>query len=245
MGSDILLRVKDITVQYGKAIAVDGVSLEVGEGAVVSIIGANGAGKSTVLRTISGLVKPKSGEILFQDKRVDGLDPVDIVELGITQIPEGRRLFPYLTVLSNLKLGASLRKDKAGIRKDLEVVFEHFPILQKRQNQKAGTLSGGEQEMLAIGRGIMAGPRLLLMDEPSLGLAPVMVNELVPVIGNINKRGIAVLLVEQNIPLAVRVAKSGYALQVGRVALEGDIEEFKSNEVVKQAYLGGKNGGVR
>lgn len=240
----MLLSVKNITVQYGKAIAVDGVSLEVGEGAVVSIIGANGAGKSTVLRAISGLVKPKSGEIRFDDRRVDGLDPVDIVKQGIAHVPEGRRLFPYLTVLSNLKLGASLRKDKAGIRKDLEVVFEHFPILKKRQNQKAGTLSGGEQEMLAIGRGIMAGPRLLLLDEPSLGLAPVMVNELVPVVGNINRRGISVLLVEQNIPLAVRVARSGYALQVGRVVLEGDIEKFKSNGVVKQAYLGGKTGGV-
>lgn len=245
MESNLLLSVKDITVQYGKAVAVDRVSLEVAEGEVVSIIGANGAGKSTVLRTISGLVRPKSGEILFDDQRVDGLDPVDIVERGIVQIPEGRRLFPFLTVLSNLKLGASLRKDKDATRKDLEVVFEHFPILKKRQNQKAGTLSGGEQEMLAIGRGIMAGPRLLLMDEPSLGLAPVMVNELVPVIGNINRRGISVLLVEQNIPLAVRVAGRGYALQVGRVVLEGDIEKFKSNGVVKQAYLGGKNGGFR
>ncbi len=240
----MLLSVKDITVQYGKAIAVDGVSLEVGKGAVVSIIGANGAGKSTVLRAISGLVGPKSGEIRFEDQRIDGWDPVHIVKQGIAHVPEGRRLFPYLTVLSNLKLGASLRKDKNGIRKDLKVVFEHFPILQKRQNQKAGTLSGGEQEMLAIGRGIMAGPRLLLLDEPSLGLAPVMVNELVPVIENINQKGISVLLVEQNIPLAVRVAKSGYALQVGRVVLEGDIKKFKSNGVVKQAYLGGKTGGV-
>ena len=240
MGSNMLLSVKDITVQYDKAIAVDGVSLEVAEGAVVSIIGANGAGKSTVLRTISGLVKPTSGEILFEGRKIHGLDPADIVELGIVHVPEGRRLFPFLTVLSNLKLGATLRKDKAGIHRDLEVVFEHFPILHERQHQKAGTLSGGEQEMLAIGRGIMAAPRLLLMDEPSLGLAPLMVNELVPVIGNINKRGISVLLVEQNIPLAVRVAKRGYALQVGRVVLEGDVEEFKSNDFVKQAYLGGK-----
>ena len=240
----MLLSVKNITVQYGKAVSVDGVSLEVGERAVVSIIGANGAGKSTVLRTISGLVKPTSGEIRFEDRRIDGLDPVDIVKLGIAHVPEGRRLFPYLTVLSNLTLGASLRKDKPGIRKDLDVVFEHFPILEKRQHQKAGTLSGGEQEMLAIGRGIMAGPKLLMLDEPSLGLAPVMVNELVPVIGNINRKGISVLLVEQNIPLAVRAARRGYALQVGRVVLEGDIEKFKSNGVVKQAYLGGKTGGI-
>jgi len=245
LGSNMLLSVKDITVQYGKAVALYGISMEVAEGAVVSIIGANGAGKSTILRAISGLVKPTSGEILFEGRRVDGLDPADIVKLGIVHVPEGRRLFPYLTVLSNLKLGASLRKDKQAIHRDLEVIFEHFPILQKRQNQKAGTLSGGEQEMLAIGRGIMAAPKLLLMDEPSLGLAPVMVNELVPVIQNINGRGISVLLVEQNIPLAIRVAKRGYALQVGKVVLEGDIEKFKSNGLVKQAYLGGKKGGLR
>ena len=180
-----------------------------------------------------------SGEIVFLDQRVDRMSPPDIVKLGIVHIPEGRRLFPYLTVLSNLKLGASLRKDKDGIKKDMDEVFEHFPILRDRRNQKAGTLSGGEQQMLAIGRGLMAKPKLLLMDEPSLGLAPILVDELVPVIKNINQRGISVLLVEQNIPLVLRVANRGYAIQVGKVVLEGEIDEFKASDVVRRAYLGG------
>ncbi len=235
----MLLRVKDITVHYGKAIAADSVSLEVAEGAVVAIIGANGAGKSTILKALSGLTPLTSGEIWFLDGRIDGMAPFHIVELGLVHIPEGRRLFPYLTVLSNLKLGASLRKDKAGIKKDMDEVFEHFPILWERRNQKAGTLSGGEQQMLAIARGLMAKPKLLLMDEPSLGLAPKLVDELVPIIKNINQSGVGVLLVEQNVPLALQVADRGYALQVGKVILEGDIDEFQASETVKRAYLGG------
>jgi len=235
----MLLRVKDITVHYGKAIAADSVSLEVAEGTVVTIIGANGAGKSTILKALSGLTPLTSGEIWFRDRRIDGMAPFHIVNLGLVHIPEGRRLFPYLTVLSNLKLGASLRKDKAGIKKDMDEVFEHFPILWERRNQKAGTLSGGEQQMLAIARSLMAKPKLLLMDEPSLGLAPILVNELVPVIRNINERGVGVLLVEQNVPLALQVAERAYALQVGKVILEGNIDEFKGSEIVKRAYLGG------
>jgi len=235
----MLLRVKDITVHYGKAIAADSVSLEVAEGTVVTIIGANGAGKSTILKALSGLTPLTSGEIWFRDRRIDGMAPFHIVNLGLVHIPEGRRLFPYLTVLSNLKLGASLRKDKAGIKKDMDEVFEHFPILWERRNQKAGTLSGGEQQMLAIARSLMAKPKLLLMDEPSLGLAPILVNELVPVIRNINERGVGVLLVEQNVPLALQVAKRAYALQVGKIILEGDIDEFKDSEIIKRAYLGG------
>ena len=235
----MLLRAKDITVHYGKAIAVDSISLEVAEGAVVTIIGANGAGKSTILKALSGLIPLTSGEIWFLDRRIDGMAPFHIVNLGLVHIPEGRRLFPYLTVLSNLKLGASLRKDKAGIEKDMDEVFEYFPILWERRNQKAGTLSGGEQQMLAIARSLMAKPKLLLMDEPSLGLAPILVNELVPVIRNINERGVGVLLVEQNVPLALQVAKRAYALQVGKIILEGDIDEFKGSEIVKRAYLGG------
>lgn len=235
----MLLRVKDITVHYGKAIAADSVSLEVAEGTVVAIIGANGAGKSTILKALSGLTPLTSGEIWFLDGRIDGMAPYNIVELGLVHIPEGRRLFPYLTVLSNLKLGASLRKDKAGIKKDMDEVFEHFPILWERRNQKAGTLSGGEQQMLAIARGLMAKPKLLLMDEPSLGLAPKLVDELVPIIKNINQSGVGVLLVEQNVPLALQVADRGYALQVGKVILEGDIDEFQASETVKRAYLGG------
>jgi branched-chain amino acid transport system ATP-binding protein len=235
----MLLRVKEITIHYGKAAAVDNLSLEVAEGAVVTIIGANGAGKSTILKALSGLIPLTSGEIWFQDRRIDGMAPYHIVSLGLVQIPEGRRLFPYLTVLSNLKLGASLRKDKASIKKDMDGVFEHFPILRERRDQKAGTLSGGEQQMLAIARSLMAKPKLLLMDEPSLGLAPLLVKELVPIIKNINERGVGVLLVEQNVPLALRVAKSAYALQVGKIVLEGDIDEFKDSEIVKRAYLGG------
>jgi branched-chain amino acid transport system ATP-binding protein len=239
LGVSMLLSVKGITVHYGKAMAVDHVSLEIAEEAVVTIIGANGAGKSTILKALSGLIPLTSGEIWFQDRRIDGMPPYNIVSLGLVQIPEGRRLFPYLTVLSNLKLGASLQKDKAGIKKTMDEAFEHFPILRERRNQRAGTLSGGEQQMLAIARSLMAKPKLLLMDEPSLGLAPLLVNELVPIIKNINERGVSVLLVEQNVPLALRAAKRAYALQVGKVILEGDIDEFKGNEIVKRAYLGG------
>ncbi len=235
----MLLRVKDITVHYGKAIAVGNVSLEIAEGTVVTIIGANGAGKSTILKALSGLTPLTSGEIWFLDKRIDGMAPFNIVHLGLVQVPEGRRLFPYLTVLNNLKLGASLRKDKAGIKKDMDEVFEHFPILWERRSQKAGTLSGGEQQMLAIARSLMAKPKLLLMDEPSLGLAPKLVDELVPIIKNINQSGVGVLLVEQNVPLALQVAERAYALQVGKVILEGNIDEFEGSEIVKRVYLGG------
>jgi len=235
----MLLEVKNITVHYGKSMALDDVSLEVAEGSVVSIIGANGAGKSTILRAISGLTPLISGEIWFLNKRVDSMATTEIVKLGIVHIPEGRHLFPYLTVLSNLKLGASLRKDRAGINKNMDEVFEHFPILWDRRNQQAGTLSGGEQQMLAIGRGLMAKPKLLLMDEPSLGLAPIVVEELARAIEDINQSGVSVLLVEQNVPLALGVASMGYALQVGRVVLEGDIDKIKSSDIVKRAYLGG------
>ena len=235
----MLLQVDNITVKYGKAVAVEAVSLEVPENRVIGIIGANGAGKSTVMKALSGLTPLASGEIRFAGQRIDGLKPYEIVELGLAHVPEGRKLFPYLSVMTNLKLGASLRKDKEGIKKDLDEVFEHFPRLRERRSQNAGTLSGGEQQMLAIGRGLMANPKLLLMDEPSLGLAPILVAELIPVIKNINKKGVSVLLVEQNIPLAISVADRGYALQVGKVILAGDIEEFKANEIVKKAYLGG------
>jgi branched-chain amino acid transport system ATP-binding protein len=235
----MLLEVKNITVHYGKSLALNDVSVEVAEGSVVSIIGANGAGKSTILRALSGLTPLTSGEIWFLDKRIDGIAASEIVKLGLVHIPEGRKLFPYLTVLVNLKLGASLHKDKAVTNQAMEEVFERFPKLYERRNQQAGTLSGGEQQMLAIARGLMARPKLLLMDEPSLGLAPIVVDELADVITAINQRGVSVLLVEQNIPLALRVANRGYALQVGRVVLEGDIDEFKSTETVRRAYLGG------
>jgi branched-chain amino acid transport system ATP-binding protein len=235
----MLLEIKNITVFYGKSIAIQDVSLEVAEGAVVSIIGANGAGKSTILRTLSGLVAPTTGEIRFMGKRIDRRETIEIVRFGISLVPEGRQLFPYLSVLSNLKLGASLRKDKGAISKSLQEVYKLFPRLEERQNQKAGTLSGGEQQMLAIGRGLMARPKLLCMDEPSLGLAPIVVEHLGEVIQDINQKGVSVLLVEQNVHLALGVASRGYALQVGRVVLEGDIEKMKSSDIVKRAYLGG------
>jgi branched-chain amino acid transport system ATP-binding protein len=235
----MLLEIKDMTVYYGKSMAVQDVSLEVAEGTVVSIIGANGAGKSTILRALSGLVASTSGEIMFKGNRINGRETTEIVRLGISLVPEGRQLFPYLSVLSNLKLGATLRKDKDGISHSLEEVYKLFPRLEERRNQKAGTLSGGEQQMLAIGRGLMARPKLLCMDEPSLGLAPIVIEQLAEVIKDINQRGMSVLLVEQNVQLALGVASRGYALQVGRVVLEGDIETMKSSDIVKKAYLGG------
>ena len=235
----MLLEIRDITVHYGKSMAVEDVSLEVSEGTVVSIIGANGAGKSTILRALSGLVALSSGEIRFKGERIDGRATTEIVRMGISLIPEGRQLFPYLSALSNLRLGASLRKDQGEIEESLEEVYKLFPRLRERRSQKAGTLSGGEQQMLAIGRGLMARPRLLCMDEPSLGLAPILVEQMGEVIRDIHKRGASVLLVEQNVHLALGVASRGYALQVGRVVLEGDIEKMKSSDIVKRAYLGG------
>jgi branched-chain amino acid transport system ATP-binding protein len=235
----MLLKVKDVSVYYGKAMALKGVSLEVPEGTVVTIIGANGAGKSTVLKALSGLVPLRSGEVWFMNNRIDKMAVYDIVGLGLVQVPEGRRLFPYLSVLSNLKLGASLRKDKAGVAKDMKMVFDYFPILRDRINQQASTLSGGEQQMLAIGRALLAKAQLLLLDEPSLGLAPIIVSELGQVIRDINKKGISILLAEQNVPLALQVANTGYVLQAGRVILEGKIANLKDSPIVKRAYLGG------
>jgi branched-chain amino acid transport system ATP-binding protein len=235
----MLLDIRNITVHYGKSLALGDVSLSVPEGSVVSIIGANGSGKSTVLKALVGLVSLSSGEIRFKGARISGLPTTDIVRKGLVVVPEGRQLFPYLTVLSNLRLGASLRKDAGGINKDLEDVYRLFPRLRERSNQKAGTLSGGEQQMLAIGRGLMAKPTLLCMDEPSLGLAPIVIEQLGEVIRSINKQGVTVLLVEQNVHLALGVANAACALQVGRVVLEGDIETMKSSDIVRRAYLGG------
>jgi len=235
----MLLELESITVHYGKSLAIQDVSLKVAEGTIVSIIGANGSGKSTILRALAGLTPLTSGEIRFQGRKITGMTTTDIVRQGIVLVPEGRQLFPFLSVLSNLRLGATLRKDKEGMERDLEAVYHLFPRLRERSAQKAGTLSGGEQQMLAIGRGLMANPTLLCMDEPSLGLAPIVIDQLGEVIKDINKRGVSVLLVEQNVHLALGVASSGYALQVGRVVLEGDIETVKSSEIVKRAYLGG------
>jgi len=235
----MLLEVENITAHYGKSLAIEGISLGLEEGGVVSIIGANGSGKSTLLRALVGLVPLSSGQIRFSGSRIDGLSTTEIVQRGIALVPEGRQLFPYLNVLTNLKLGASVRKDKEEIKNDLEFVYQLFPRLAERCNQKAGTLSGGEQQMLAIGRGLMTKPKLLCMDEPSLGLAPIVIEQLGEVIKNVNDKGVNVLLVEQNVHLALGVAKAGYALQVGRVVLKGDIETMKQSEIVRKAYLGG------
>lgn len=235
----MLLDINNITVYYGKSVAIQNVSVGVPEGAVVSIIGANGAGKSTILKALTGLVPIYSGEITFQNHKISGKYTADIVNKGIILVPEGRQLFPYMSVMNNLDLGATLRRDKIGIKESLEYVFHLFPRLKERLNQNAGTLSGGEQQMLAIGRGLMANPRLLCMDEPSLGLAPIVVELLGEVIKDINKRGVTVLLVEQNVHLALDVASRGYVIQVGKVVLDGDTESLRSSEIVKKAYLGG------
>jgi branched-chain amino acid transport system ATP-binding protein len=233
-----MLLVKDVRVHYGKAEAIKGVTIEVAEGAVVGNIGANGAGKSTILKAVSGLMPITSGEIWFMGRRIDKMAPHNIVRLGIVHIPEGRRLFPYMSVLANLKIGAYLRKDRSNIKKDLDQIFERFPRLWERRHQQASTLSGGEQQMLAISRGLMARPRLLLMDEPSLGLAPLVVKELGTIISDINKSGISVLLVEQNAGLVTQVADRGYVLEVGKVVLEGSMKEIVNNEIVQGAFLG-------
>lgn len=235
----MLLEMEKATVHHGKSLAVSEISLDVAEGDIVSIIGANGSGKSTILRALAGLTPLTTGEIRFMGRKINGLDTVDLVKLGIILVPEGRMLFPYLSVLSNLKLGASLRRDKEGIGQDLEEVFHMFPRLKERKNQKAGTLSGGEQQMVAIGRGLMAKPKLFMMDEPSLGLAPLVVEHLGEVIRDINRRGVSVLLVEQNVHLALEVAARGYALHVGRIVLQGEIAGMRTSDIVKRAYLGG------
>ena len=235
----MLLRAENITVHYAKAKAVDNVSIQADEGSLVAFIGANGAGKTTILKALSGLHPLTSGEIWFRDQRIDGMRIHDIVKLGLIHVPEGRRLFPDLTVLSNLRLGAYLRKDKAALERDMEEVFESFPRLQERRTQKAGTLSGGEQQMLAIARALMGRPKLLLMDEPSLGLAPLIVDELAPIIRGINAMGVGVILVEQNVPLALKIAQKGYVLHLGKVIQQGPMDELKDSEAVKRAYLGG------
>jgi branched-chain amino acid transport system ATP-binding protein len=219
----MILELKGVIIHYETAEAVKNVSLEVEEGDVVGIIGANGAGKSTILKAISGLVSITQGEIYFKNNRIDGLATHEIVNLGVIHVPEGRRLFPHMSVLANLKLGAYLRKGKAATESDLEAIFKLFPRLKERYKQKAGTLSGGEQEMLAISRGLMARPKLLLMDEPSLGLSPLLIDELANIIKGINKNGISVLLVEQNASLVTEVTNRGYVLEVGKVVLEGNI----------------------
>jgi branched-chain amino acid transport system ATP-binding protein len=234
-----LLEASSVTVHYGKSMAIEDVSLQVEAGDVVSIIGANGAGKSTFLRALMGLTPVTRGEIRFDGQKITGRTTNEIVKRGVILVPEGRRLFPYLSVQSNLRLGASLITDRVAIDRSLEDVYRLFPRLDERKNQKAGTLSGGEQQMVAIGRGLMGQPRLLCMDEPSLGLAPIVVEAVGEAIKEINNRGVTVLLIEQNVHLALEVASSCYALQVGRVVLSGDRETVRGSDIVKRAYFGG------
>jgi branched-chain amino acid transport system ATP-binding protein len=232
-----LLELKNITVRYGMAEAVRGVSLDLAEGEIITLIGANGAGKSTILKTISGVKKPTTGEIWFRGERIDKLSPEKIVARGIAHVPERRRIFPYMSVNDNLKAGAYLRKD-SEIGPDLENVFHHFSLLKQRLGQMAGTLSGGEQQMLAMARGLMAGPSLMLLDEPSLGLAPLLVMEIANIATEINKQGVGIILVEQNAGLAFRLAQKAYVLETGSIVMEGDTAELLNDQRVKEKYLG-------
>ena len=234
-----MLTIDNLNVFYGAIHALKGISLEVKEGEIVTLIGANGAGKSTTLRTISGLLKPKEGSIKFEGKDIGGMAAQNVVKLGISQVPEGRRIFANMTVMENLELGAFTRSDKAGIAQDLDMVFGRFPRLAERRSQLAGTLSGGEQQMLAMGRALMSRPKLLLLDEPSMGLAPLLIKEIFNIIVDINKTGTTVLLVEQNANMALSIANRAYVLETGRITLAGDAKELAASEDVRKAYLGG------
>jgi branched-chain amino acid transport system ATP-binding protein len=233
-----MLHIKDIHSYYGRIHALKGVSLEVPEGSIVALLGANGAGKTTLLRTISGIVTAAQGSIMIDGTHIEKLPPQKIVSMGIAQAPEGRQVFTDLTVMENLRMGTYARKDKTKVKEDIEWVFEHFPRLKQRVNQLAGTLSGGEQQMVAIGRALMSNPKILLLDEPSLGLAPLLVKEIFSIIQEINKRGVTVLLVEQNAYMALHIANYGYVLETGRVALEGTGYDLRHNEEVRHSYLG-------
>ena len=233
-----MLKIEDLHVHYGGIQALRGISLEVPDGKIVTLIGANGAGKSTTLRTITGLVKASSGSIRWNDQELLGKSIDKIVASGIAMSPEGRRVFPDLSVLENLKIGAYLRQEKAGIAKDIEWVYSLFPRLQERSWQLAGTLSGGEQQMLAVGRALMSRPKLLLLDEPSLGLAPLVVQDIFTIIREINRQGVTVLLIEQNANMALKTADLAYVLETGRITLSGTGAELLANEKVKEAYLG-------
>lgn len=234
-----MLKVDNIDVYYGAIHAIKGISIEVPKGEIVTLVGSNGAGKSTTLRTISGLMKPKNGTILFEDKNIVGVPAHKIVGMGLCQVPEGRNVFANMSVMENLELGAYLRNDKDGIARDLEDVFKKFPRLLERKDQISGTLSGGEQQMLAMGRALMSRPRLLLLDEPSMGLAPLLVKEIFNIIKEINESGTTVLLVEQNANMALSIADKAYVLETGRIALAGTAQELASSEAVRKAYLGG------
>jgi len=234
-----MLTVKNLAVHYGVIEAIREVSFEVKEGEIVSLIGANGAGKSTILKAVSGLIRPSKGEIVYEGTPITTATPKQIVEKGISQVPEGRHIFSGMTVLENLEMGAFLRKDKNEIEKDLQLVFDRFPILKERKNQDAATLSGGEQQMVAMGRALMSRPRLLLLDEPSMGLAPILIKEIFHIIEEINRTGTTVLLIEQNAKMALKIANRGYVLETGNVVQTGTGEELLESDIIQKAYLGG------
>ena len=237
-GGEVILRLEDVHTFYGSIQALKGISLEVREGEIVTLIGANGAGKSTTLRSINGLNTPRDGTIVFQGKDITRIAPHRIVGMGISQSPEGRRLFPHMNVLENLEMGAFQRRDRSQIREDLDRVYSLFPRLAERKNQRAGTLSGGEQQMAAIGRALMARPQLLMLDEPSMGLAPIFVEKIFEIIQEINQQGTTILLVEQNALMALDAADRGYVLETGLVALADDAKSLRENEQVQKTYLG-------
>ena len=237
--AEIMLKIDNIHVYYGAIHALKGVSLEVKAGEIVTLIGANGAGKSTTLRTVSGLLAPKSGSISFLGENIAGMPAHEIVKHGISQVPEGRRIFAEMSVQENLEMGAFTRKDKAGVEKDFEIVYNRFPRLKERRKQQAGTLSGGEQQMLAMGRALMSRPKLLLLDEPSMGLAPLLIKEIFSIIEGINREGTTVLLVEQNANMALSIAHRAYVMETGRITLQGAAKELAASEDVRKAYLGG------
>lgn len=234
-----MLEVKEIDVYYGAIHALKKMSLNVEQGTIVTLIGANGAGKTTTLKTISGILRPKSGTVTYKGTEISKVAPEKIVSLGISQVPEGRRVFQTMSVMENLEMGAYLRKDKKEIQNDMENVYVRFPRLKERRKQMAGTLSGGEQQMLAIGRALMARPELMLMDEPSMGLAPLLVKEIFEIIKDINARGTTILLVEQNANMALSIADKAYVIETGEIVLQGTAEQLMKSEEVKKAYLGG------
>jgi len=238
----MMLTVKDLHVFYGAIHAVKGINFHLEQGEIVTLIGANGAGKSTILNTISGLLSARTGEVWFKNGEITRIPPQDIVGKGIIQVPEGRKIFATLTVMENLEVGAYSRSDRKGVEEDFEKMFARFPRLSERRNQMGGTLSGGEQQMLAIARGLMGSPNLLLLDEPSMGLAPILVEQIFDIIRDINQQGTSILLVEQNAQMALSIANRGYVLETGKVVLEGPAEELLEDPMVMAAYLGGGHG---
>jgi len=244
--SDVLLNIKNLESFYGPIMAIRGASLSVKKGEIVTVLGANGAGKSTLLKTISGIMDPEKGQIVFEGREIQGLEPHKVVQAGIVHVPEGREVFPLLTVDENLSLGAYTRNDRAQIEKDRELVFDYFPILAERRKQEAGTLSGGQQQMLAIGRGLMLSPKIMLLDEPSLGLSPLLVQEIFAILRRLNKdEGVTMMLVEQNAKVALELADMGYVMEIGRIVMDGSADRLMESEDIQSFYLGHQEEGQR